>query len=195
MLIYRQIPVDASTVSLELGELLARLPEWRRRYSLSYHRAIDQYLCARSYLLLTEILAEHFNVKEKPDFGYHSCGKPFLAGYPDIHFNFSHCCGGILCAVDHAPVGVDIENIQFFDDLARDVLSDREYQDTISSGTPEVRFTEYWTMKESRLKLEGTGLTDNIRNVLTGDGDVSFRLFRDEERGLVSCIATKNVNN
>lgn len=223
-MIYKKITVNQAAIELELDELVSILPDWRRRYALSYRRPIDQYLCAKSYLLLSGILSENFDIHGMPEFSYNSFGKPFLKAYPDIHFNISHCAGSsagndgshfsgssnnnsslsagssagsssvpssaaILCAVADEPVGVDIENVQFDDELARAVLSDAEYRDVLASADPGIRFTEYWTMKESRLKLEGTGLTDDIKTSLNQDDDISYRLFRDEKHGLVSCLA------
>lgn len=196
-MIYKIITVNQAAIELELDELVSSLPDWRRRYALSYRRPIDQYLCAKSYLLLSGILSENFDIHGMPEFSYNSFGKPFLKAYPDIHFNISHCAGSssvpssaaILCAVADEPVGVDIENVQFDDELARAVLSDAEYRDVLASADPGIRFTEYWTMKESRLKLEGTGLTDDIKTSLNQDDDISYRLFRDEKHGLVSCLA------
>ena len=158
MVFYKQIIVNMSEMEDELELLLPLLQEWRRKYSMTYRRPIDRYLCAKSYMSMAELLSEHFGIKGMPDFRYNANGKPFLAESPSIHFNISHCQGGIICAASDRPVGVDIETVQFDDKLARFVLSEREYQEVISSEKPDIRFTEYWTMKESKVKLSGTGI-------------------------------------
>ena len=89
-------------------------------------------------------------------------GKPFLAGYPDIHFNISHCQDLIACVFSDSPVGIDAENIRSFpSNVLRKVLTVQEQQtlkSAPSSALQEELFFRFWTLKESRIKQSGTGM-------------------------------------
>ena len=93
-------------------------------------------------------------------------GKPFFPEYPDCHFNVSHSGDLIVCALDRAPVGVDIQiprpsRTAFLDRLCtpeeRAWLADRH-------DSPDA-FALLWSMKESRCKWSGQGLTRPIANI------------------------------
>jgi len=90
-------------------------------------------------------------------------GKPVLSGYPDIHFNISHCDGLIACAFSDHPVGIDAENIRAFpSNVLRKVLTPAEQallNDCKSDiAAQEELFFRFWTLKESRIKQSGTGM-------------------------------------
>lgn len=191
MLFYKTVPVTEQDVDRGLDALLQQLPEWRMRYAMTYRRPVDRYLCAKSYLLLCELLSKHYGMEAQPEFSCGENGKPFIGGCPQVHFNISHCAGGIICAVGDEELGVDIEMAQFDEELAKSVLSPDEYADVVSAQWPDVRFAEYWTMKESLLKLYGKGLQDDMKGVLLSEDNVSFKLDSDEAAGVVSCIAVK----
>ena len=175
-----------------LAEALAALPEWRRRKALSYRFDVDRYTCAKAYLLLRDLLAEHYGIDCDVEFGYLPEGKPFLKDYQNIHFNFSHCRRAVLCAVGDSPLGVDVEQIQYDPDLARTVLSPAELAATESSPDPALSFTELWTRKESLLKLSGTGLPDDLRGVLEAAGPgAGFHTVADPAAGIVWTVATR----
>ena len=113
-------------------------------------------------------------------------GKPYIKDRPDIHFNISHCSGMVVCAFADQPVGVDAETVRpVRDPLIRRVLHEQEIQ-TLSrygeiaekgrsvSGPKEKDprsqeflrlFFRYWTLKESWLKQDGSGLTREPREI------------------------------
>lgn len=159
-------PVTDETVRSELESALGAIPSWRREQALAYRRDRDRYLCAEAYLLLKQLLASHYGIDADVEFAYGPNGKPFLKSYPDIHFNISHCPGAVFCAVSDTPIGVDVEEIQYDEDVAAKVFSDQECQMIRAAGNPAVKFTELWTRKEALLKLSGTGLVDDMRDLL-----------------------------
>lgn len=161
-------------ISGELEALLPRLPQWRLEKVLSYRLGIDRFLCAKSFLMLEEMLRIQYGMDRCPEFSLGSKGKPYLRDYPDIHFSISHCRRGIACSVLDRPVGIDIEEIQKDDKLADLVLNPEELASMRESDEPEVRFTELWTLKESYLKLTGEGLRNNMKDVLTETEDIHF---------------------
>ena len=112
-------------------------------------------------------------------------GKPYIKDRPDIHFNISHCSGMVVCAFADQPVGVDAEAVRpVRDPLIRRVLHEREIQVLSRYGKiaekgrrvgPEEKdtrsqeflrlFFRYWTLKESWLKQDGSGLTEEPREI------------------------------
>lgn len=160
--------------AVELEELLPRLPQWRLLKMLSYRQDIDRFLCAKSFVMLEDMLRESFGLDKCPEFSYESHGKPYLRDCPGIFFNISHCRRGIACAVMDKPVGIDIEEIQLDEDIAKVIFNSEELEDVRSAVEPAVKFTEIWTRKESFLKLTGEGLRDDMQDVLSGIDEVFF---------------------
>lgn len=121
-----------------------------------------------AYLLLCHALKEEYGITSPPEFEYMETGKPVLCGYPDIHFNISHCRKGVACILDSKPAGIDIEEIKPLDvEVAGNVLSEEEYNSILGSDAPETDFTVLWTRKESFLKMTGEGLAGNLKEVKT----------------------------
>mgnify|MGYP003317135451 CR=1 FL=1 len=54
-----EIP-DGFEALAELTALLPRIPHWRLQKALSYRQDIDRFLCAKSFLMLEDVLREHF---------------------------------------------------------------------------------------------------------------------------------------
>ncbi len=180
---------DEFDAASELKELLPCLPQWRLQKALSYRQDIDRFLCAKSFLMLEDMLQENFGLTGCPEFSEESNGKPFLQDYSDVFFNISHCHRGIACAVMDRPVGIDIEEIQFDEDLAKLIFSPDERESVRSADEPAVKFTELWTRKESFLKLTGEGLRDNMKDVLYDAGEVAFTTVINRHDSYVYSIA------
>ena len=91
-------------------------------------------------------------------------GKPSLSSFPGIHFNITHCRGLVACAVSDKPIGIDAENIRpFRDHLLPRVLTEEEQAQLALLGTTDRKrmewFFRFWTLKESRMKHSGTGMS------------------------------------
>lgn len=173
----------------ELKELLPLLPQWRRQKTLSYRQNIDRFLCAKSFLMLEDMLRENFGLAHCPEFSYDSHGKPYFSDYPGIFFNISHCQRGIVCAVMDKPVGIDIEEILFDEDLAKVIFNPEELEAVRSADEPEVKFTEFWTRKESFLKLTGEGLRDNLKDVLSDANEATISTGINRSVGYIHSVA------
>jgi len=184
-------PVTDEIIRLELDSALRAIPSWRRDRTLSFRFDRDRYTCAKAYLLLRRLLSTHFGITGDLEFGYGPYGKPFLKSYPDIHFNISHCPKAVFCAVSDSPIGVDVEEIQYDENVAREVFSESELESIRSAESPEIRFTELWTMKEAYLKLQGTGLSDDLKGLLDhSDPQVELSVEKDFDMSVVLCVAT-----
>lgn len=173
----------------ELKKLLPLLPQWRLQKALSYRQNIDRFLCAKSFLMLEDMLRENFGLAHCPEFLYGSHGKPYFSDYPGIFFNISHCHRGIVCAVMDKPVGIDIEEIQFDEDLAKVIFNPEELEAVRSADEPEVKFTEFWTRKESFLKLTGEGLRDNLKDVLSDANEATISTGINRSAGYILSVA------
>ena len=182
---------DGFDASAELERLLQGLPQWRLQKALSYRFDIDRFLCAKSFLMLEDMLREHCRLAVCPEFSYDSHGKPYFRDYPEIFFNISHCHRGIACALMDRPVGIDIEEIQYDADLAKVILCPEELEAVRSADEPAVKFTELWTRKESFLKLTGEGLRNDMKDVLSGTDEVSFTSGINRPAGYVCSTAIR----
>jgi len=189
-------PVTDEIILRELDQALNSLPAWRKEKALSYRFDRDRYTCAKAYLLLKELLDKHYGISCDVDFEYGPYGKPFLKEFPGIHFNISHCPKAVFCAVGDAAIGVDVEEIQFDENVAQEVFSESELESIRSSESPEIAFTKLWTRKEAFLKLQGIGLVDDLKSLLDHpDTSVELGVECIPDMGVVTCVAEYINNN
>lgn len=186
--------VEDFDAAAEFRAVIPHIPKWRLDKAMAYRFDIDRFLCAKSFLLLEEMLRQNFGLNCCPEFSYGSNGKPYFRDYPDICFSISHCHRGIACAVMDSPVGIDIEDIQYDDNLAKVILNHEELTIVRSADEPDVRFTEFWTRKESFLKLTGEGLRDNMKDVLSSADEVIFNTGINQHAGYVYSTAIWEKN-
>lgn len=89
-------------------------------------------------------------------------GKPYLADYPQIHFNLSHSGEMVACAIGTIEVGVDIQQfVPAKEKVAMRFFTENEKERLRRCATAkeyEKQFFQYWCRKESYLKLTGEGL-------------------------------------
>lgn len=187
---------DKLDISKILPDVLNRLPCWRLKKALAYRFETDRFLCAKSFLMLEEMLRQNCGLDTCPEFSYESNGKPYLKERPDIFFNISHCRKGIACAVSDRPIGVDIEEIQYDGHLAEIILNASELEAVRKSAEPSIEFTTFWTCKESCLKLTGEGIRDDMKNILSDTTGICLKTEINRSAGYVCTVAadsgTKN---
>ena len=166
---------------------LPLLSEQRRKQALEFKFELGRKTCAAAYLLLREGLRKEYGITDKPIFEYGEHGKPTIVGHPEIHFNFSHCREAVVCFISDRPVGVDVESIrEYKDSLVRYTMNAQEVEQIEHSERPNVAFIRLWTMKEAKLKLSGTGIIDDIKQVL--DGTEHFLTVYNEEKGYIYSV-------
>lgn len=182
---------DIKDETVNLEELLPLLPPWRRQKALSYRFPFDRFLCAKSFLMLEQMLRDKFGIDTCPEFTYGVNGKPYLKEYPGIFFNISHCRKGIACAVCKCPVGVDVEEIQPGAEIREMVLNREEKEAVEMSQEPEVEFTRLWTRKESVLKLSGEGIRDDMKDILSETQGVRIETVVNRGASYVLSVAKK----
>lgn len=139
------------------------LSEQRREKVLTYRYPLDRKLSAAAFMLLRLALRENHGIDEPVVFSYGTNEKPFLRDYPHIQFNVSHCARAVACVISKCEIGVDVQEIgPVSDDLAKRVLTEREYKSFTTAGNPFRQFCEYWTIKESWLKKTGMGIGTDL---------------------------------
>lgn len=151
----------------EVERMLSFVPEPRRSQALRFKHTFGQFTCLKSYLMLAELLKGKFGIEKfNMEAGEH--GKPYLADYPDVYFNISHCQKAIAVVVGNTPVGIDVEAFRHFNQgLLDKSMNASEKAEILSSALPEETFASFWTRKEAVFKLMGTGITDNLHGILS----------------------------
>ena len=144
---------------------LRYLPKERRSRMQRFRRSIDRKNCVLSYFLLQYGLYENYSIRSFAlSNGIH--GKPYLSDHTHIHFNISHCNNGCICAIADSPIGLDIQDIRPFSwSVANHCCLEKEKQLLRECSDPATEFTKIWTMKESYLKMKGTGITVDLCTV------------------------------
>ena len=146
-----------------LGEISAQ----RREQALRFKYEQGQRLCVLAYQLLKQGLRETYGITENPIFEYNEHGKPSIVGHPDIFFNLSHCKEAAVCVISDHPVGIDVESIrEYKESLVRYTMNDAEIREIESAENPASAFIRFWTMKEATMKLVGTGINNDMKNVI-----------------------------
>lgn len=153
--------------SEHLQQVLAFLPSWRRERVLAYKQESRQMESALAYIELSRALALRGLQDIKPRFEYNEHGKPYLPTYPNLHFSISHCSQAVGCILSEMPCGLDIERMRRVSpSLISKTMNRNEEHQIYSSSHPEVEFIRLWTRKEAVFKLLGTGITDDMQDIL-----------------------------
>lgn len=127
-------------------------------------------LSALGKRLLADILQERYGIdlfREKDPIARHPLGKPYLAGYGELHFSISHSDRWAACAVGEVPVGLDIQyrKNKKTDLLASRILDAQELLTYRNAPDPGICFYDFWVKKESYLKYTGEGIRKDLRTV------------------------------
>lgn len=132
-----------------------------------------------AYVLLVDMLKEEGLLRDLPRIVYAENGKPFLANYPDVHFNMSHCRNAVAVALHDAPVGIDVESRRSVSRAVVERVCCRQELSVIDAAVdPEMEFLRLWTQKEALLKCTGVGIRDNMRDILVGNTE--YQIITEE---------------
>lgn len=179
----------------DLDAALAEISEQRREQAVKFKHELGQRLCVLAYQLLKQGLSEVYGIEENPVFEYNEHGKPSIIGHPEICFNLSHCKEAAICAISDQPVGVDVESVRSFNEsLVRYTMNEDEIRQIESSEDQAAAFIRLWTMKESAMKLIGTGISNDMKHVLQQEG-LNFETFVDAQNRFVYSICRFIVKN
>ena len=176
----------------EIARWTDELPEWRRKQVLAYKNDMGRRQSLLAYRLLCQGLREEYGIMEQPTFVYNEHGKPSLALPPTggdgegLYFSLSHCKEGVCCAISDRPVGIDIESAsrKISDSVIRYSMNEGEQVLIRESDDPQRTFLRLWTQKEAVLKRLGTGIRDDMRDILS---DYTYTIeTRENERYILS---------
>ena len=170
-----RVIVSEEIWDFDLDAALGEISEQRRQQALKFRHEQGRRTSVLAYLLLKQALREGYGITANPLFEYGEHGKPAIIGHPEIHFSLSHCRDAVACAVGSRPVGIDVESIrEYKEPLARYTMNDDELGQIVAAPRPEVAFIRLWTMKEAALKQIGTGISNDLKTVLTDHADLKF---------------------
>jgi 4'-phosphopantetheinyl transferase len=102
-------------------------------------------------------------------------GKPYLEN-KETHFNLSHSGDWVVMAFSDGEVGIDVEVVRPVNYRIAERFFSLEEVASLNSKEGDEKldyFFDLWTLKESFLKLIGTGLTRSLN---------SFTIYHDRER-------------
>ena len=136
---------------------------------------------AQAHVMLERAVAGTWGVSPMPCVVREEGGKPRFSDLPDCHFNLSHSRVYALCALDDAPVGVDIQIIRrdLRQALPARVCSDKELDWLNEQGDYWAAFARLWCLKEARVKFTGAGIGAGLRTTaipLPEEGAGLYRL-------------------
>ena len=142
---------------------LKKLPLERQLLLQSYKFEADYLASLAGDMLLEYGINKLYGITEIPLISLGEHGKPFFEN-SNIHFNISHSGKYTLCAIGNTPVGIDIQEINFFDEqqimsIVNHFFSSSEKKLINESNCPVDLFFTRWCLKESYVKYTGTGLT------------------------------------
>lgn len=178
----------------EIAAWIAELPQWRREQVLAYKHEAGRRQSLLAYHLLCQGLREEYGITTPPDFTYHEHGKPYLSGerrLSSIHFSLSHCREAVACVINEQLCGIDIESTdrRVSDSLIRYSMNDEEQAEIAQAENPAQAFLRLWTKKEAVLKLLGTGIRDDMKDILA---DCPYGIeTRETERYIISIAVSR----
>lgn len=145
----------------ERQQALDILTPERKAKALRFRRSVDQSRGLAAGVLELYALWKEFGISWKEvRIQREEQGKPFLPDYPQAQYNLSHSGVWIVCAAGNQSLGVDVEQTaKYSERVVQRFFHPKEVEDIFSypPGEQPNVFAEYWTMKESFMKLCGTG--------------------------------------
>ena len=169
----------------EVERLIPLVSAQRREVALRFKFTFGRFTCLKSYVMLQqlvqEVLAEadehwlplQLRLKEwNSNFVFNEHDKPFMQNMlgeriEGVDFSISHCKNAIAVVLSDRPVGVDVESFRHAEEpLLKRTMNPEEQTQVREAEDPAEAFTRLWTCKEAVLKLRGTGLVDNLHDVL-----------------------------
>lgn len=166
MKIYLVKNIDAFDKSF-VEKCITFFPKWRKEKMLRYKHLKGQIQCGLGYVLLIHALQEEGVFKEMPEFSYNEHDKPFLKNYPGWYFNISHSKTAVCCVLYRKEIGIDIEEVgEYKESLAAYICNDKELESLHDSENKADDFYKLWTRKEAVFKMIGSGITNDIKDIL-----------------------------
>lgn len=152
-------------------ELLNILTPKRKAKALRFRHSGDQWRGIMTGILEEFTLQQCFGIPWKEqniEAGIN--GKPYVAERPELHYNLSHSGDWVVCAAAYVSVGIDVEQTDKYSErVVKRFFHEHEIRDVMEQDEtirPDI-FAEYWTMKESFMKLSGMGFELQLKQFAT----------------------------
>ena len=192
----------------EVERMLPLVSAQRREVALRFKFTFGRFTCLKSYVMLQQLVQEIFAETEERwlplqrrlkewngNFVYNEHDKPFMQNalgerIEGVDFSISHCKNAIAVVLSDRPVGVDVECFRHAEEaLLRRTMNPEEQADVCAAIDPAEAFTRLWTRKEAVLKLRGTGLVDNLHEVLANIEDIQIETTINKNRQYACTLA------
>ncbi|MBQ9340162.1 MAG: 4'-phosphopantetheinyl transferase superfamily protein [Paludibacteraceae bacterium] len=144
-------------------------------------------------------------LSELPETRLSEMQRRLLENDGQLHFSLSHCSRAIAVALSERPVGIDVETVErhVTEELVRYTMNNAEQacifghavdaNRHLSPATTE-RFITLWTQKEAYLKMLGTGINSDMKDVLINITDnVKLTTTAYPETGVILSVAEQNA--
>ncbi|MBD3860013.1 4'-phosphopantetheinyl transferase superfamily protein [Bacillus sp. 28A-2] len=175
--------LDEINAQKQIDQLKPFVSPEKRGAAERFRFLIDARRTLLGEVLVRQLIHDMYNLPiDQIVFETEGNGKPVVRHIPSFHFNLSHSGDWVVCAVDDAPVGIDIEEIKPIDlAIAKRFFSADEYQDLLSQPPErqEAYFFHLWSMKEAFIKLTGKGISYGLSSFtarLSEDGQATLTL-------------------
>ncbi len=138
----------------------------RKFFPNSYFKRKNIAVSVLGKILLNHAFRQQFPDTEMPELKLSESGKPFFETEKHFRFNISHTGNRAVVATAPFEVGVDVEFLRKCNlEIAARFFNPKEYgylKSFPAGDRQNVAFTQLWTMKESCVKLVGTGISDTF---------------------------------
>ncbi len=154
----------------------AVLTDQERATSARFYHSENRTRYTIQHGILRLLLSKYTGINAKKiRFTYNENKKPYLQNpvANPCFFNLSHSADDFLIAVGPEEFGVDIEQIntkKHWEDIASQYFGYREVQSITTAQNPDEAFFLFWTRKEAFLKATGTGIDENLPEIIALDG-------------------------
>ena len=189
-------PEDEQKKMEMFARIEGRLSRQRIEKANHFRRPEDRERSLCAGLLLDYALMRFGRREKTEEIGISEHGKPVLLSCPELFFNLSHSINLVMAVTSDRPCGCDVEEVRkAVAGVSRRFFCEEECQEIFScpEGVQRDRmFTRFWTMKESYVKMTGTGLTiplDSFRILLPQkrpDGSLSQQTVQTD------CVQIEN---
>ena len=196
----------------EVDRLLPLVSAQRREVALRFKFTFGRFTCVKSYTMLHHLVQEVFAETDERwlplqqrlqewngNFVYNEHDKPFMQNafgnrIEGVDFSISHCKNAIVVVLSDRPVGVDVESFRHAEEplLCRTMNPDEQAK-VRTAADPAEAFTRLWTRKEAVVKLRGTGLVDNLHDVLTDIEKIQLQTTVNKNRQYACTLAVECV--
>ena len=154
-------------------KMLLNTSEIERAQRYYHQKDSNRFIVCRGLLKL--ILAKECGVDiSRIELSKHSNKKPFLALYPELHFNVSHAENYAIIALGKEELGVDVEYLSKdfnYSEILSTVFNESEINVILTAKNKNKTFYKLWTRKEAIVKATGKGIDDNLININVLDGN------------------------